>query len=93
MSKHDQEPVWEPAPRCFSCGREIGTDPEDVLYLGWGRRAGTEQPGWVATVCACPPVQADEVEVSPCVETAETWAAGPGEPLTPDEYRRWLATA
>ncbi len=82
--------AWTRAPLCFSCGKEIGSNPEDVLYLGYGHRTDDDGPGWVATLCACETADLDDTKPSPCVEAAQAFAAEDGAPLSPEEYRHWL---
>ena len=86
---------WEPAPICFACGREIGPEPEDVIYLGYGCRDGGPEPGWVATVCACEVgVKRNRAQApSPCLEAAKTGPSAPRVQLSAEDYRRWLRSA
>jgi len=89
---HDFDDSFERAPVCFSCGRELGPNPADVEYRGFGHRADGG-PAWVATLCSCQTAGVAPGEPSPCVQDAGAFAADDGAPLTPDEYRRWLHSA
>lgn len=91
--KHDTDQKWERAPVCFACGKEIGTDPEDVIYLGYGHRQDGRGPGWVASLCSCEAASEDQTRPSPCVEAAQAFATEDGAPLSPEEYRQWLTGA
>ncbi|MFH2008224.1 MAG: hypothetical protein ABI333_16695 [bacterium] len=92
--KHDERQyTWEPAPVCFSCGRELGSDPADVVYVGYGHRAEGTGPAWVASLCSCVAQGVATGEPSPCVEEAQEFACADGAPLSPEEYRRWLTGA
>jgi hypothetical protein len=93
QAKHETDIDWARAPMCFSCGKEIGTSPEDVIYLGYGRRPDGEGPGWVASLCSCDTTGIDDTAPSPCVEAAQVFAAEDGAPLSPEQYRHWLSGA
>jgi len=93
VMKHNPDLQWQRAPLCFSCGKEMGSDPEAVIYLGYGRRADGQGPGWVASLCSCNAADADLGDLSPCVEAARAFAAEDGAPLSPEEYQRWLTGA
>ena len=93
MSHRDDPYFWQPVPLCFACGRELGLEPGDVIYVGWGNREGREEPAWVATLCPHRADDAAEGRPSPCLEVARTHAAAEGRELTPEEYRHWLETA
>lgn len=91
--RYEKNTEWARAPVCFSCGKDIGSDPADVIYLGYGHRHDGQGPGWVASLCSCEDMGADHGSPSPCVEVAQDFAAEDGAPLSPEEYQRWLATA
>ena len=93
MKHNEERHAFEPAPVCFSCGREIGSDPADVVYVGYGRREEGRGPAWVACLCSCDALGFATGEPSPCVEEAREFAAADGAPLSAEEYRRWLAGA
>jgi len=90
---HDTDTFWRRAPVCFACGKDMGSDPDDVIYLGYGRRANGKEPGWVASLCSCGAQNGQPGTPSPCVEAAQAFAAEDGAPLSPEEYRRWLTSA
>lgn len=89
---HEFDDRWERAPVCFACGKELGVNPADVVYRGYGHREDGG-PAWVASLCSCEAAGVAPGEPSPCVEAAHAFAAEDGAPLTPDEYRRWLRSA
>jgi len=89
--KHDDDTTWERAPVCFACGKEIGTDPEAVIYVGYGHRHNGRGPGWVASLCSCEGLCDNQAAPSPCLEAAQAFATEDGAPLSPEEYRRWLS--
>ena len=91
--KNDTDTAWERAPVCFSCGKEIDNYPEDVVFLGYGRRCDGQGPGWVASLCSCEAAGCDPGVPSPCVEAAQAFASEDGAPMSPEEYRRWLSGA
>lgn len=93
MNHSDEAFFWQPVPLCFACGRELGTGPEDVIYMGWGHREGSEGPAWVATLCPCQEPGSCVDLPSPCVETAREYAASEGMLLSPHQYLDWLKTA
>ncbi len=90
---NDTKTQWARAPKCFACGKEMGSNPADVMYVGYGHRADGEGPGWVASVCACESVDHDDQEPSPCAEVAQAFAAEDGAEMSPEEYQRWLTGA
>ena len=89
----DTDTIWQRAPVCFSCGKDMGSDPDNVIYVGYGRRHNGRDPGWVASLCSCDPGSVDPGAPSPCVAAAQAFAAEDGAPLSPDEYHRWLTSA
>ncbi len=88
--KHEPDKAWACAPLCFSCSKEIGSNPEDVIYLGYGHRSDGDGPGWVASLCSCETAGVDDSAPSPCVEAAQAFAAEDGSMLSPEQYLHWL---
>ncbi|MDY0001238.1 MAG: hypothetical protein RBU30_08090 [Polyangia bacterium] len=84
---------WQPVPICFACGKELGTEVRDVLYMGWGVRDNGKGPAWVTTLCPCGQGAGDGEQACSCAEIAREFASRAGQELSAEEYQEWLETA